>query len=365
MENRKVGIVWELNTYGGVQTCVIVLIQGLNKMGIRPILFCENQPSTKIKNEFNIDFDYEIINYFKLTKLGDTLFYIFRHLRTSQFKEVVKYLYVFDNDLINDISEIKVIRYISMPPFYYKSFKFNLLSVLKQFLQKLVCVIIPKYNYKNDYRVFINSLYTQGIFIENYGYSIDVVYPPSLMELYSGVQKNNKTTSKRKVVFFSRICKDKGIDIFIELARQFTDLDFILFGSVDVQNTEFFQSLESESEKQKNLFVYKNLVNLEIEKILIDCDFFVFTKEFEHFGIVTLDMIRMGLIPIVHNSGGQKEIVSFDYLRFNDTKELIRKINWLKDLNFGELELMRSDLKKEIKKFENRFFSEKFMDILK
>ena len=364
MENRKVGIVWELNTYGGVQTCVIVLIQGLNKMGIKPILFCEHIPSEKIKKEFNIDFDYEIINYFKLTQLGDPIFYIFRHIRTSQFKEKVNYLYVFDNDLINDSSEIKVIRYISMPPFYYKSFKFNLLSVLKQLLQKLICIVIPKYNYKDDYRVYINSMYTQGIFIENYEYSIDVVYPPSLMELYSGIQKKNETKSKRKVVFFSRICQDKGIDIFIELSRQFADLDFLLLGSVDLQNTQYFDYLERESKKQKNLFVHGNLVNLEIKRIIASCDFFVFTKEFEHFGIVTLDMIRMGLIPIVHNSGGQKEIVSFDELRFNDITGLIERIKRFKDLNDCELDFLKHDIKSSIEKFDNSYYLNKFIEVL-
>ena len=47
-----------------------------------------------IKKEFNINFDYEIINYFKLTQFGDPIFYIFRHIRTSQFKEKVNYFQI-------------------------------------------------------------------------------------------------------------------------------------------------------------------------------------------------------------------------------------------------------------------------------
>jgi glycogen synthase len=55
----------------------------------------------------------------------------------------------------------------------------------------------------------------------------------------------------------------------------------------------------------------------------------------EPFGISTVEAIAAGCVPIVHNSGGQREIVPFDDLRFNDKIEAVEKVKNLKNLNLA------------------------------
>jgi glycosyltransferase involved in cell wall biosynthesis len=59
---------------------------------------------------------------------------------------------------------------------------------------------------------------------------------------------------------------------------------------------------------------------------------FVFPARWEHFGIVTVEAIRAGLLPIVHDSGGQREIVPTKELRFSTVREMVaivrRAISW-------------------------------------
>jgi len=37
-------------------------------------------------------------------------------------------------------------------------------------------------------------------------------------------------------------------------------------------------------------------------------------------------MIKLGVLPFVHNSGGQVEIVEIDELRYNDVDDAVKKI---------------------------------------
>jgi glycosyltransferase involved in cell wall biosynthesis len=50
----------------------------------------------------------------------------------------------------------------------------------------------------------------------------------------------------------------------------------------------------------------------------------------EPFGITTVQGIATGCIPIVHNSGGQIEIVEDELLRYNNEAEIPEKIKHFK-----------------------------------
>lgn len=46
----------------------------------------------------------------------------------------------------------------------------------------------------------------------------------------------------------------------------------------------------------------------------------------EHFGIAVAEMICAGVLPIVHDSGGVRELVTDPGLRFSDMTDLLQKV---------------------------------------
>lgn len=353
-KDEKIGIVWELDSYGGVQTCVIVLIKALNLDGIVPTLFCERIPSLKIRDEYGLNFDYELIQfkYSSLKNYHNLIYSLFRHIRISEFHKKLDKIFIFDNDVILDL-DIDSIRYVSMPPYYYKSFSTGLKSIIRHYIQKFICLYIPKYQYIKEDKVYINSNYTQEIFVKHFGFNIPVVYPPSLMKLTE--RRNNKLG--RSFVFFSRLHQDKKIEQFIKLSKEFSDQEFIIVGSTNnIDEEKYLERLMFVTKEFKNLEFKINLKSNQIEDILEKVTFFVFTREHEHFGIVTLDMMRLGLIPIVHNSGGQKELVPFEKLRFNDFDDLIKRITYLLSLDLNELKVIQDDVFNNLLRFDNSIY---------
>jgi glycosyltransferase involved in cell wall biosynthesis len=77
-----------------------------------------------------------------------------------------------------------------------------------------------------------------------------------------------------------------------------------------------------------------NPSHAEVKQALAQTRFYVFPAVNEHFGMTTVEAIAMGAIPFVHDSGGQREIVPLDGLRFSDETFLER---------FGRLSLMSQD----------------------
>jgi len=83
---------------------------------------------------------------------------------------------------------------------------------------------------------------------------------------------------------------------------------------------------------------------------------------YEHFGISTVEAIAQGCIPIVHNSGGQKEIVPFRELRFDDKIEAVEIIRSLRKKDNSE---MRSKLQENIKKFSEKNYKQNILGLIK
>jgi glycosyltransferase involved in cell wall biosynthesis len=63
----------------------------------------------------------------------------------------------------------------------------------------------------------------------------------------------------------------------------------------------------------------------EVSQLFADHEFFIFPARWEHFGMVSVEAIQAGLTPLVHDSGGQREIVPIDTLRFKGETDLVEK----------------------------------------
>ena len=106
---KSVGIICNLMTnYGGVQTCVISLIKGLNEKGITPILLAANTPNKLLWEEQglscntkHIDYSMSMETYKKVKWLRFVWEFVF-YFKTSWLKEKYDFIYIFQPNVMID-----------------------------------------------------------------------------------------------------------------------------------------------------------------------------------------------------------------------------------------------------------------------
>lgn len=324
----KIGIIFTLKDYGGVQTCVISLIKGLNQQGIIPTIIWGDAPNKKIIKENNLEVEFEKVSFLIPTNLIHKLPSSIRHIlwpfnmvKASKLKKKYDFIYTFSHIFYNDIS-IPYFYYLSGPPFLPQLYPQKGIGkiryqLLHGFYELFLKPFYPIYEFQgNAQNTAINSEFTSSLFFEAHGLKLPVVYPSNLFK-----KSNIKGFKKKKdIIFLSRIVPYKRPELILELAKQYPDESFIIVGAVSSNRKEYYQSLVS--------FVKKNHLNnvtfkinedySVIQEILVKAKIYVFLTKNEHFGITTVEAIMNGVIPFVHNSGGQKEIVNIEELRFED-----------------------------------------------
>ncbi len=352
---KKIGIVWDLVSYGGVQTCVIVLIKKLNSIGIVPTLLSRFPPNFRIIEEFDLKLDYKIVKYDfdylnKYLPVYIVDFFVFLDLKKFNFD----FYYIFDANVMVHRKQ-KFVFYLSMSPLYLNSVFDSSRYRVKYCIYNITRWFIPKFDFKHiSDSCVINSDFTANIFYENYGKKIEVVCPPSLMPKICVDQLLKKEINKN-VLFLSRIELQKRPHLFIDLARAFPDFCFYLSGSItDLgcfnQLTKIIREFDL-----TNVFIMNNLNQSQLLELIDSCTYYFFGARNEHFGITTLDVIRRGLVPFVHNTGGQQIIVPNEELRFEDDNMVLKFNNLISKTQLQLIET-RNSLFEYIERFDNDNF---------
>ncbi len=153
-----------------------------------------------------------------------------------------------------------------------------------------------------------------------WGRDSETLYPPCPIELYVG------RTSRREdlVISVGRIVREKRIHLFIEIARKLPTVKFIVIGSVADENSDYYRWLESRSPENVS-FVLAPL--RKVKDILTRAKVYVHSAENEHFGITIVEAMAAGCVPVVHDSGGPREIVSEDVgYRWSKVDEAAKQI---------------------------------------
>ncbi|MEO0236271.1 MAG: glycosyltransferase [candidate division WOR-3 bacterium] len=79
-------------------------------------------------------------------------------------------------------------------------------------------------------------------------------------------------------------------------------------------------------ENSKWLFIEEGLSRSELIRLISRHRYGIHGKINEHFGIAVAEMVKLGLIVFVHNSGGQVEIVQDPALIYNAEEDAVIKI---------------------------------------
>lgn len=177
---------------------------------------------------------------------------------------------------------------------------------------------------------FANSHFMRGVIAEAYNIDATVIYP-SLVDLdilrpQAGVAK------KMRMICVGRIHSDKGtrelVDLFAAIHARVPTLELVIAGKVT--DTDYYDSVRARADMLNVPITFMvNISREEVQELLKTSLIFINPKQYEHFGIATVEAIAAGCLPFVHASGGSVEIVPISDLQYQNAEELVAKVEKL------------------------------------
>ena len=167
-----------------------------------------------------------------------------------------------------------------------------------------------------------NSHWTAQWIHNTYGIESTVLYPPA-----PGIFPQTPWEQRQNgVLCLGRLNPEKRADWIIEqlapLRSKIDNLHLHIVGNQSLLKTEqqYYRRLSPLVAANKDwVTLHENISRQELTELASRQRYGIHARIDEHFGIAVAEMVRAGCIPLVHNSGGQVEIVGRDpRLIFND-----------------------------------------------
>jgi len=364
---KRIAIIYDLTDSGGVQTCVLSLVRELNSKGITPTLFWDSPPNSKLLADFNVRLQFVKVNFTmssrfikRLPNILRYFFWPFNSIYLSQFSGKFDFVYSFSPYIIID-TNLPHLIYSSGPPLIPQlessSFRFKLVKLI---FHLIFSTKYPVYKTQKLANYVVNSNFIAKLFTEAHKRSVEVIYPSnqfaSKADQYGG--------KKFYTTFFSRIVEYKRPEYLIELASRFPQQQFIIMGGLTRNNYSYHSKLKAavRAKNIQNIEIYSNPELGFVQDVLSKTSVYIFPAEMEHFGITTVEAIEYGAIPLVHDSGGQREIVLDSNLRFQRFDDLLKKYTKLLSLDESELQNIRINLLKSVERFSEAEYRKRIIE---
>src|SRR5216684_2597336 len=169
------------------------------------------------------------------------------------------------------------------------------------------------------------SDFTRGFVAKKWERDSKTVYPPCPVEDFS--EFTNVKSRENLVVTIGRIVPEKRFHLFVELARIVPKTRFVAIGSLSGETSAYYDQLKKSAPENVS-FVLSPL--RKVRDILGRAMAYVHCAENEHFGITIVEAMAAGCVPIVHDSGGPREIVTSDVgFRWSNLSVAARQIGML------------------------------------
>jgi len=189
--------------------------------------------------------------------------------------------------------------------------------------------LISRFSFPNMLRnlTLVNSHWTAAQFQEAYGSTPTVLYPPA-----SGEFPQVPWSARRdEFVCLSRLEPDKNhrrmIEILRRVRRHHPQIRFRIVGSKESSSARglaYFSELRYIVDAEPDwLSLHVSVPRAELAGILSHARYGLHVRPGEHFGMGVAEMLRAGLIPFCHNSGGQVEIAARPELIFDSDDDAV------------------------------------------
>lgn len=151
--------------------------------------------------------------------------------------------------------------------------------------------------------------------------------------IYNGIPSNfcegDIFEKRKRVATIGILQKDnlkrKGLYTYIEVAKYFPDLEFLIIGKPIDNTINFLKNQQVENLKVLGFLSHKELVNTLKSSII-----YAQLSAYESFGVAVVEAMQCGCVPVVTNRGALPEVVGdvgvvVEYGNLNNTIEGIKK----------------------------------------
>jgi glycosyltransferase involved in cell wall biosynthesis len=359
---------------GGVQTCFIELVGGLNTLGIIPdVLWDEPINWQALCNpEVRAGFGGATfpINSSRLRLFPERLRHRIKpiNIYLSDFPlQRYDFVYSFEAGVrmkpgINNLCYAIGPPYVLGPGQEIPSGQGPSVKTVRQILSRLTS---PSVRPDKHSRYVTISEWIADLFLRDHGFKPPIIWPPTRTRKFD----ENKGVDRSGFLFLSRLNPYKNPDIMLSLAKKFPRQPVTIAGaSVDRREIkDYVRSLRRQVHMLglNNVNIIENPYDEEIARLLQAHAIFIFPAPWEHFGIVSVEAIQAGLIPLVHDSGGQREIVPFDFLRFKDEHELIERAHGVMSMSDSHQKDILNVLSKHVERGSSEYYREAMLSYLR
>ncbi|HEX8674249.1 MAG TPA: glycosyltransferase [Longimicrobium sp.] len=166
------------------------------------------------------------------------------------------------------------------------------------------------------------------------------------------------------VVTVGAINPDKDQLLQVRIAARFPERKFVLIG---YNSAPRYYEMVMRSIRElgvKNVQVITDAARDEIPEYLRRSRVFLHTKRDEHFGISIAEAVGHGCMPVIHDSGGQVEIVPDARLRYKDADQAVQILTrLLADDSGGGAEI--AALQEHVRQFRPEAFRARFAALVR
>lgn len=191
--------------------------------------------------------------------------------------------------------------------------------------------------------------------------NLPVVYPPVDIADFVG----GRRARGQAVVTVGRFAPDKRQLEQIRLAERLSDIPFHIVGFAG--NNDYYRRCRRYVEEHKlgNVHLHPDIPYEQMVTLLQESRFFLHTLINEPFGITAVQAIAAGCLPIVHDSGGQREVVPETRLRYQDLSAVPDILTHLEGMDAAEQEALVHRLQDHVtSNFDVPVFHRKMKSVL-
>ncbi|MEM2091988.1 MAG: glycosyltransferase, partial [Candidatus Bathyarchaeia archaeon] len=319
MGKRRAAVVFpSLNYLGGAVRVCLEFINILFKAGYEVSLFTVDKIKWSLVKKIFGDFgdlhfkEYFVISDFPrffntmLRNIFLTLFYVLEVF-------VVRFLLGFDvvfvvgGELVDCVGDVV---YVNTVPFRLEHTLQNThlgKSVVWKCYSKIYDVFLKFLGKVNSRRLLVsNSCFLRDVILKNLGESSIVIHPPVDIDKFM-VSEENEGERLNVVVTVSRIHPGKSLNTVLEVAKRVDGARFLIIGSSSGRFEETLRELNGAIEKMSLKNKIDVLVNEPLSKLvktLFMAKVLLHTQPSEAFGMVVVEAMAAGCVPVVPRSGG-------------------------------------------------------------